>query len=585
MGDGNRMHSMDKLVALIGKIFPEESCTSESVANYVRRLALRKVEQGGEHFVPVETQQGGEAGQYLSQPIPPSPVRKSSPGEPYATFRRMRQMGGQGGSYWNSYGSTAEAFCVQAEFMKDFTDEWEQSAPFEAYYPTYEKMDDAQLRTYFTWRTKVRRGVIDKTSLSYVFCYIYELINDIGVADPAEGLEALLALWTAYRQYSIEPDPYLTEWLRDYYVVHHAELKVPFSDYRRRFPIPCEEEETALLTKVKACRWDDLDAIEVSSSFKITNGQFYKNGDRQMIGECACFVLRALAEHFKHSGVDLRNLFFENRREKCGSLFQYAVHANVDLPPVTVPLNEFEAMKHNKRGWQREYITITQYRSAVGYLLKCIEVHMRQHFGYKRSLQMPNDSVVMNCFLNSEPEKFSWYSYATLSKLKVWKGRAYAVIAADGFTDIIAKAVADYCASKHIVVQNGIMKVVKPVEIDFRKLKAIERDYIETAEKLILAEEEPPTVAPAVAFPAVAAAPGVSGMAGLAASLPEGGRALLAALLAGERVPPNHELLVEAINERALEAIFDNLIDYADGVPYVYEEYRDELKSSLGGQV
>ena len=54
------------------------------------------------------------------------------------------------------------------------------------YFPDYQSMGYEQLRTY-TWRTNVRKGVIRKTSFSYVFVYLYELLNNVGVADCRDG--------------------------------------------------------------------------------------------------------------------------------------------------------------------------------------------------------------------------------------------------------------------------------------------------------------------------------------------------------------------------------------------------------------
>ena len=69
----------------------------------------------------------------------------------------------------------ARVFYEQAMFMKDFEDDYPEHASFSAYFPYYQMLSYEQLRTYFTWRTQVRKGVIDNTSLSYVFLYLYEL--------------------------------------------------------------------------------------------------------------------------------------------------------------------------------------------------------------------------------------------------------------------------------------------------------------------------------------------------------------------------------------------------------------------------
>lgn len=73
-----------------------------------------------------------------------------------------------------------------------------------------------------------------------------------------------------------------------------------------------------------------------------------------------------------------------------------------------------------------------------------------------------------------------------------------------------------------------------------------------------------------------------AGMAGLVASLTVEEKSLLATLLNSGQVPPNSELMIETINASALEAIYDNIIDYTEGAPYVYDDYFNELTSLLG---
>lgn len=579
------MANIQSLVELLKRVFPDEEFTNETIAKLLRRLAIKDISQNDEHFAPVQPSQENQEGRYTSEKIVPNPSATGKQAEPYATFRKMKQVGGHHEEYASYYSDDAETFYQQALFMKDFTDHYREIVPLDAYYTTYGNMNDAQLRTYFTWRTKVRQGIVENVSLSYAFCYIFELLNDIGVNRPEDAIEKLIALWVAFRQFDYNLDRHLCKWIRDYYVTHKTQLSAEFSEYSRRFPVPYHRDDVELLTRAKSCTWDDLRVIEASSSFKITNGQFYKSGNQEIIEQCTCFTIRELAKAFKSGGVDFRRLFFENRREKVYSLYQGAVHRNVDASPIVVQLDDFESMKYNRRGWYREYASITQYRPVIGYILKLIEVKMRQGFGYKRNLQVPNLSAVENSFLNSEPEKFDWSKRPTLDKLKEWKAKAFAIISSDSFESIIVRAISDYCKTAHIVMQDGTVRIVKPVEIDMSKLKDIERDHIETAEKLILEESPVPQPNLPVFVPTAALkTPEIKGMAGLCDSLPADGQNLLRALLAGGQVPPNSELLIETINQTALEAIDDTLIDYDEGMPYVYDDYTDDLRLALGGQ-
>lgn len=124
----------------------------------------------------------------------------------------------------------AELLYRQGTFMAGFEDDCPYHGTFKSYFPTYNAMSDRQLRGYFTWRTAVRRGEVEETSLSFAYVYLYELINGIGVTSPHEGFRALESFWRAYRVFAPEIDRFASVWLQDYVVYHGlpAELLEPY---------------------------------------------------------------------------------------------------------------------------------------------------------------------------------------------------------------------------------------------------------------------------------------------------------------------------------------------------------------------
>ena len=77
------------------------------------------------------------------------------------------------------------------------------------------------LRCYFSWRTKVRTGVINKTHTSYAYVYIYELINGIGAEDANDAFEKLAAFWLSYRKFDRGIDTNLQAWMKDFYICNN----------------------------------------------------------------------------------------------------------------------------------------------------------------------------------------------------------------------------------------------------------------------------------------------------------------------------------------------------------------------------
>lgn len=146
-------------------------------------------------------------------------------------YREMRAISRwQEGEPHGRWITEAELFWRQGVFMADFEDDCPYHGTFKAYFPTYADMSDRQLRGYFTWRTAVRRGDIQETSLSFAFVYLYELLNGIGVSDPADGFLKLKSFWEAYREFAPEIDRYVPIWLRDYVVYHGLDVSLLSND-------------------------------------------------------------------------------------------------------------------------------------------------------------------------------------------------------------------------------------------------------------------------------------------------------------------------------------------------------------------
>lgn len=122
--------------------------------------------------------------------------------------------------------SEAELFYRQGQLMADFEDDCPYNGTFKSYFPTYNAMSDRQLRGYFTWRARVRRGTVEETSTSFAFLYLYELICGIGVDGPLDGFSKIKAFWDVYRAFEPGIDRFARVWLQDYAVFHGLDPKL-----------------------------------------------------------------------------------------------------------------------------------------------------------------------------------------------------------------------------------------------------------------------------------------------------------------------------------------------------------------------
>ena len=123
---------------------------------------------------------------------------------------------------------TAEAraknFYRQAVFMRDYEDDLPWTGDFVCYYPTYHDLSIRQLRGYFTWRTLLRRGVFQPVPASAAYLYVYELLNSVGAATPADAMEKLREFEQGYLDSGIgdrRMRSNLRRWMLEFSVLHN----------------------------------------------------------------------------------------------------------------------------------------------------------------------------------------------------------------------------------------------------------------------------------------------------------------------------------------------------------------------------
>jgi hypothetical protein len=83
----------------------------------------------------------------------------------------------------SSFEHKCRNFFRQGKFMEDYEDDYIWNGELRRYFTTYHDLNLNQLRGFFGWRTRVRRGEFRRITTSLAYMYIYELLNGIGAAD------------------------------------------------------------------------------------------------------------------------------------------------------------------------------------------------------------------------------------------------------------------------------------------------------------------------------------------------------------------------------------------------------------------
>lgn len=259
--------------------------------DYAYKLALNENHTGSGQYIVLNHDKDEEQSEYHSQAIPfnkekqtikiknhlsddiPEQIHKMQQAYDYSILPRIGR---------------AKNFYRQAQIGANYEDNYAEFYPFKRYYPVYHDMTINQLRTYFAWRTKVRKGIYEKTSSSYVFVYIYELLHQIGVKDKLDGYQKLKEL---KENYLIENAPYinsyLKNWLQDYVVFYQLPKEVIEQEFKK------EIEQDALYEKLL----NPADSRELMRIIKKLSSYHGKSPLKEEFDEIVFYAWKEILEH------------------------------------------------------------------------------------------------------------------------------------------------------------------------------------------------------------------------------------------------------------------------------------------------
>ena len=162
-----------------------------------------------------------EEGFYRDTPLPGPPRQVREPEVLPERLREMKHLYEYGS---NSPEARAANFLRQGRFMADYEDdaEWDGMS-VASYFPTYHDFTTRQLRGYFAWRARVRKGEYQPIAHSAAYVYLYELLNLIGTDSPEDALRRLKAFETGYVDAgygNAEMRVSLHRWMTELAVIH-----------------------------------------------------------------------------------------------------------------------------------------------------------------------------------------------------------------------------------------------------------------------------------------------------------------------------------------------------------------------------
>lgn len=489
-------------------------------------------------------------------------------------IREARQLAKQG--YARNL-SVVDVFYEQARLLAGYEDDFEFIGTFSHYYPSYEDMNNEQLRGYFAWRTKVRHGNIEQGSLSFAYVYLYELINLIGVSSAQDAYDTLLAFGTAYRRFDTRFGQLFDTWLDDFVIYYGLDAGL----LRTRSFAKRDAAFDVLLHHEMHAEGELFDALVTLGGYAIMDSPFFVEHEAEL-RHLVAHAYRAAAQHHAKLKTTLPAKLAGRLKNERLWLFERAVFAN----PLNITSAEYQISPHDTvycRGaaWFRTRYENLEYPiSWITQLLETCECILRDVYAYPNTLER---------------------KLTTKYLLKAIETRANGL------------------------AEETRLREERAVHIDFSQLDHIRAAAEVTCEKLIVDEEGPAVIsteAPEACVPPVISSEAAEGReveksrssrfsssdAGdfSTTALHASGRndndssdassplapdeaALAIHLLAGKNIKEFERehvciasVLVDSINDKLYDEFADICIDATGDEPAIIEDYAPELRTLLG---
>ena len=459
----------------------------------------------------------------------------------------------------SSDGVLVTMFYKQAKFMENFKDNYKERVYSTRYPVFYNQLTNEQLRTYFTWRTKTRKGIVAKSCFPYIILHISELINNIGVHSCKDGWNRLFFIWKNYRSYDRSLDSNMKRWLKDYYITND------FSE-----PFETLVKKSGNLSVLYRNSRDErlLDFYYPYSSYKIMKSGFYTPKTAKSIGDCFEHVVKDLDHYMAGSGKEFEDLIF------CCKACYWRPFWNLVYCSISqtytekyVKLSDTERYRFRGGKWTSSGTKIanSEGKRLLGYILRRIEQYYRIQAHSKHKLTADRGKI--------DP---SYLKQRVKDPQALFKR--------------IDNAILEYDREARRIV----------VTVDPKRVQRIRKNALKTQKKLTVGESRDSFQKSSVSgWKAKELRPAKKRKPEAPEPLPADPWASFVRLLDGtefsalrmilggvsvknlrEFLKPKGrmlEVLADHINQKALDTVGDNVMEVSDKIE-VFEDYKDDLK-------
>ncbi len=311
----------------------------------------------------------------------------------YRKFQRIEK-----DNYWRM--DEDEIFYRQAKYLENFEDNYEVKNVHRNSYNifgvdyTYSNFSFTDFRTYFSWRTKIRKGEFELIDWEYEQIYINELLNQIGCKDENDAIEKLIDFWKGYRQCTLKIDSVMPNIIKEFYITNG--FKIPYTEIMKKFPIEIKTQAKDLKDLNKGIYIDKIDFLNEISTYKIAKSKLLGTKYGYLLNQCIEKIFTKLNEKFKENDISLSEmLMYKHETEYWWRpLRNYNIfYEKEPIGPIIIEGTEkYECIDGV---WNKTiYSEDRKYRNTIGYILKTMECYIREYLGY-RKLKLPEKNEII----------------------------------------------------------------------------------------------------------------------------------------------------------------------------------------------
>lgn len=323
---------------------------------------------------------------YKKEEIPKLDPKINDVQKIYKKFQKIEK-----DNYWRM--EQGEIFYKQAKFLENFEDDYKSKPITNSYYSyrigkTYSKFSFEDFRTYFSWRSKVRKEIFENTEWYYQEIYINELLNKIGCKDAQDAIDKLIEFWKGCRQFTLRFDNIMPNVIKEFYIINT--VKEPYAEIVKRYPITTKSFSQDLKDIKKGIYKDKIIFLNETSSYEIIKSKLNETDYGYLLNECAENVFLKIHKILEQEEISLPDmLVYKNGTEHWWHpLREYDIYEWEEQEKEII-IEGTQKYEYKNGVWHKTiYSPNYKYKNTIGCILKTMEYYIREYLGY-RKLKLP----------------------------------------------------------------------------------------------------------------------------------------------------------------------------------------------------